>query len=107
MILNTFDTLTRFEFMELIIQQLLVNSKIQYIPFISLTWKGKDVCYFKLGVFIQKVFITCISEISQYARNDIANALYKKVYIHDSLTPTLPSPSIFVFMKQANESFME
>lgn len=74
----TFDTLTRFEFMELIIQQLLVNSKIQYIPFISLTWKGKDVCYFKLGVFIQKVFITCISEISQYARNDIANALYKK-----------------------------
>lgn len=46
MILNTFDSLTRFEFMELIIQQLLVNFKIQYIPFISLTWKGKDVCYF-------------------------------------------------------------
>lgn len=68
--LNTFDTLTHFEFMELLIQQLLVNSKIQSIPFFSLTWKGKDVCYFKWGVFTQKVFITCISEISQNARNE-------------------------------------
>lgn len=65
-----------------------------------------------MGVFIQKVFITCISEISQYARNDIANALYKKgVYIYmtimDILFDANTTESIHICVYEAGKRILQ
>lgn len=83
--------------MELLIQQLLVNSKIQCIPTFVNYMERERCLLFWMGCVYKKVFITSISEISQMRVMTVLMPFTKKVYmtIRDTLyvylTPTLLS----------------